>query len=112
MIPIQIDLASLPTRYIVLFVAFGLVIAMGLFIAYQSYQGYRRNANRRMMFLAIGLVFITVASPLMAAFVALFGLPFGSGEDVYQYYLPLITAILDILGLACIIYSLSIRGDS
>lgn len=112
MIPLVIDLISLSSRYLVLFVAFGLGIAMGLFIVYQSFQGYRRNRNRRMLFLATGLVFITVGSPLMAAFVASFGLPFGSGEDVYQFYLPLITSILDIVGLACIIYSLSIRSDS
>ncbi|WP_199710224.1 DUF7521 family protein [Halosegnis longus] len=108
----QIDLTSLPTQYFVLFVTFGIVIALGLFIVYQAYQGYRRNGNRRMVFLAIGLALITVASPLIAAFVALFGLPFGSDGDIYQFYMPLITSILDILGVGCILYSLSIRGES
>lgn len=112
MISMQIDLTSLPIQYLVLFASFGIVVALGLFIVYQAYQGYRRNANRRMVFLAIGLALITVTSPLMAAFVALFGLPFGSEADIYQFHLPLITSILDIFGLGCIIYSLSIRGDS
>jgi uncharacterized membrane protein len=112
MISIQIELASLPTRYLVLFVAFGFVIAMGLFIAYQAYQGYRRNANRRMMFLAVGLGIITVVSPLSTAFVAFVGFPVGSGEEVYAYYLPLMNSVLQILGLACIIYSLSLDGNS
>lgn len=112
MIVLQPDLNSLLPRYIVLFVAFGLVVAMGLFIVFQAYQGYRRNSNRRMMFLAVGLALITVVSPLSAAFVASFGLPFVSGQIVYQYYLPLMNAVFQILGLACIIYSLSIRSNS
>ncbi|WP_425499608.1 DUF7521 family protein [Halogeometricum luteum] len=112
MVLLQSDLRSLPPRYIVLFVAFGLVVAMGLFIVFQAYQGYRRNSSRRMMFLAIGLAFITVVSPLSTAFVASFGFPFGSSWDVYQYYLPLMNAVLQILGLACIIYSLSIHSNS
>ena len=108
MIPLAIDLLSLPARYIVLFGTHSIVVAMGLFIVYQAYQGYRRNANRRMVFLGIGLALITVATPLISIVVAAIGF----GPMVYQYHLPLTASLFQLLGLTCIIYSLSISNDS
>lgn len=73
--------------------------AVGLFIAYLAYRGYRRNDSRPMLYLAIGfgiilglpipvvalsLVFQTISSPLAQVFIQ----------------------TLEIVGLLCIIYAL------
>ncbi|AKU08107.1 MULTISPECIES: DUF7521 family protein [Haloferax] len=106
--PLQIDLLTLPIRYVTLFAAFFVTIVMGLFIVFQAYHGYRRNANRRMLFLAVGLAFVTVIPPLMSLATASFGLH----VDIYMFYLPLGTAISQIVGLSFIIYSLALRSGS
>ncbi|WP_435361118.1 DUF7521 family protein [Haloarchaeobius sp. DFWS5] len=35
-------------------------VALGLFVAVQSYRGYRRNESEPMLYLAIGFVFISL----------------------------------------------------
>jgi hypothetical protein len=38
-----------------------LTAAVGLFVAYQAYRGYRRNESRPMLYLALGIVLLTAA---------------------------------------------------
>lgn len=43
-----------------LVVLFSVVVAVvGVFVAYQAFRGYRRNESRPMLFLALGIVFLT-----------------------------------------------------
>lgn len=37
----------------------GVTALAGLFVAYQAYNGYRRNGSTPMLFLAIGILFLT-----------------------------------------------------
>lgn len=39
--------------------AAGLTAALGLFVAYQAYRGYRRNGSTPMAYLAVGIVCFT-----------------------------------------------------
>ncbi|RDI70362.1 DUF7521 family protein [Halopelagius longus] len=110
MIQSQFDLFMLPPRYLVLFAVFLLTIAMGLFIVFQAYWGYRRNANRRMLFLAVGLAFVTVIPPLVSLLIASIAQVFEVELVIFVYYLPLSTSLIQAFGLSFIIYSLSIRG--
>ncbi|RDZ63894.1 hypothetical protein C5B90_12345 [Haloferax sp. Atlit-12N] len=105
---LQIDLFALPIRYVTLFAAFFVTIVMGLFIVFQAYHGYRRNESRRMLFLAVGLAFVTVVPPVISLGTA----SFGFDVDIYVFYLPLGTAISQIVGLSFIIYSLALRSGS
>jgi uncharacterized membrane-anchored protein len=38
-----------------------LTAVVGGFVAYQAYRGYRRNASRAMLYLAVGIVLLTTA---------------------------------------------------
>ena len=40
--------------------AFGAVVAVvGVYVAYRAYDGYRRNASRPMLYLAVGIALLT-----------------------------------------------------
>lgn len=34
--------------------------AVGMFVVYQAYRGYRRNGRRPMLYLAVGIILLTV----------------------------------------------------
>lgn len=52
------DTVVLPGGLMALFSA--VVAVAGGFVAYQAYRGYQRNESRPMLFLAVGIVFLTV----------------------------------------------------
>lgn len=81
-------------------------VAIGIAIAYVAFQGYRRNASRPMLFIAIGFV-LAIAFPgtldflLYVLFVATeFQLPVG------RLYLAGIMQGSQLLGMASILYAL------
>lgn len=73
--------------------------ALGLFIAYLAYRGYRRNDSRPMLYLAIGFGII-LGLPLPVVAVSLL-FPSLSGPVVQT-----VIQTLEIGGLLCIIYAL------
>jgi ABC-type glycerol-3-phosphate transport system permease component len=50
--PLQVSLAVTTVTAL-------LTAVVGGFVAYQAYRGYRRNASRAMLFLAIGILLLT-----------------------------------------------------
>ncbi len=95
--------------YLVLLAVTVIAMALGLFIAFQAYRGYRRNASRRMLLLAVGLTLLTVVPFAVSIVAASIGHQLGFGSRVYTYYLPITSRLIEIGGLGCILYSLSIR---
>ncbi|SDZ91301.1 hypothetical protein SAMN04488065_1184 [Haloplanus vescus] len=112
MVVLQVNLATVPQFYFVLFVVVLVTIAMGSFVVYQAYQGYRRHGGRRMLFLAVGIGLITVVPPLLAITVASVGLRANFSLTIYTYHVPLAENIIKIIGLAFIIYSLALPSQS
>ncbi|MEF8885693.1 MAG: hypothetical protein V5A44_11300 [Haloarculaceae archaeon] len=43
---------------------------VGFFVAYQAYRGYRRNDSRPMLFLGVGIAFVTTVSFVVSTLVA------------------------------------------
>ncbi len=41
-----------------------LAIALGYFIAYQSYRGYRRNDSSTMLFISVGFLFVSTSQAM------------------------------------------------
>jgi hypothetical protein len=82
--------------------------ALGLFIGWQAYRGFRRNASRSMRFLAVGLVLLTAVT-----FTAAFGytalLRLGVLDGGLRGPVELLLRTLQFVGLACIAYSLYAR---
>lgn len=95
--------------YVVLLGVTSVAMVLGLFIVFQAYRGYRRNDSRRMLFLALGLALLTVAPFAVSIAVASVGRPLGFGPRIYTFFLPVASRLLEIAGLACLLYSLRIR---
>ncbi|WP_435066548.1 DUF7521 family protein [Haloplanus sp. C73] len=112
MVVLQVELADVPQFYFVLFLVVLVTIAMGSFVVYQAYRGYRRHDRRQMLFLAVGIGLITVVPPLLAITVASVGLRMNLSIIVYTYHVPLAENVIRILGLGFIIYSLSLPSRS
>ncbi|WP_262177314.1 DUF7521 family protein [Haloarcula laminariae] len=110
--PAQVDPSVIPPHYLLLLVATLVAAGMGLFIVYQAYQGYRRSDRKQMLFLAIGLALITVASPMVSLVISAAALQFRLELIVYTFYSPFVSNIIKIVGIGFIIYSLSLQSDS
>ncbi|MFC7029149.1 hypothetical protein ACFQJ5_18310 [Halomicroarcula sp. GCM10025324] len=74
--------------------------ALGVFIAYLAYRGYRRNDSRPMLFVSLGFV-LALGMPLVITLVY-FALPITG----WQVPLQVIIQTVEIVGLLCIIYGL------
>ena len=73
--------------------------ALGLFIAYLAYRGYRRNDSRPMLYLAIGFgVILGLPIPVVAISLLFPSIP----DPVVQAFVQ----TLEIGGLLCIVYAL------
>lgn len=110
MIPAQVTPGSGAIDYLVLLLLTLVAIGMGLYIVFQAYRGYRRNNSRRMLFLAIGLAFLTVVPFVLSIVVAGVGQRLGFEQRVYTSYVPIVSRGFEICGLSAILYSLYTRG--
>lgn len=73
--------------------------ALGLFIAYLAYRGYRRNDSRPMLYLAIGFgIILGLPIPVVALSLLFPSIP---GPAVQAF-----VQTLEIGGLLCIVYAL------
>jgi hypothetical protein len=108
MFVLQVELTNIPQFYFILFLVVLVTIAMGSFVVYQAYLGYRRHDRQQMLFLALGIGLITVIPPLLAITIASIGLQMNLSNIVYTYHVPLAENIIRIIGLGFIIYSLAL----
>ena len=92
--------------YLALLAATMLASLLALIIVFQAYRGYRRNQSRRMLYLAVGLALITVAPFALSLVFTVIAPALESGPFLLSSVLPLATRLLEIAGLALILYSL------
>ena len=76
-----------------------LVALFGTIIAYQAYRGYRRNDARSMLYLAVGLLFLTLCPFLINVTVTT---AFSPGQVVTVF----LENLSRLVGLVAIMYSL------
>ena len=96
--------------YLVLLAVTLLGLVLGLAIVFQAYRGYRRNASRPMLWLAVGLVLLTVVPFLLSLVVASVGPRLGFGPTVYAYHVPILGRLVEVAGLVSVLYSLYCRS--
>lgn len=84
-----------------LMVNFVLLVGLSLIIVYQAYRGYRRHGSRPMLFLALGVVLLTIVPTVVSLVASRYVSATAFGTTVA----PLIQSIR-VLGLASIVYSL------
>ncbi|RJT07532.1 hypothetical protein D3261_02755 [Halococcus sp. IIIV-5B] len=73
-----------------------LLAIVGLFVAYQGYRGHRRNGNRTLLFLAVGIIFLTTVPFVMQAFLGEI-----AGTNAKRVIINQITTII---GLCIVLY--------
>jgi hypothetical protein len=74
--------------------------AIGVFIAYLAYRGYRRNDSRPMLFVSLGFI-LALGLPLAITLVY-YALPLTGGQVALQ----VVIQTIEIVGLLCIVYGL------
>lgn len=87
------------TRLVVVLGTFAVTIALGLLIAYRAYQGYRRNQSEPMLYLAIGLIFVTAVPPLVSLLLS-------NLTELPGWLVVLAMTTSQICGLLSVLYSL------
>ncbi len=80
-------------------------VLLGLFIAYQAYRGLRRNRDRRMLYLSVGMVLLFGVAYALA-FLTSVVLQFRFVPLAYQDGLRLAVRVAQFAGLALIAYSM------
>ena len=80
---------------------FVLLVGLSLIIVYQAYRGYRRHGSRPMLFLALGVVLLTIVPTV----VSLVASRYVSATVFGTTVAPFVESIR-VLGLASIVYSL------
>ncbi|WP_436909723.1 DUF7521 family protein [Halosimplex marinum] len=93
--PLQTGPAVTPATF-----AGALTAAVGLFVAYQAYRGYRRNDSRPMLFLGVG-IFLVTAAPFVVTTLLVSVLLASDAAAILAW------ALLEILGLGSILYALT-----
>ena len=80
---------------------FPTVIAVaGVFVAYQAYRGYQRNESRPMLYLALGIVFLTAVP-------ASINLGLSSLTTATEAAILLAITVAHLTGVAAILYALT-----
>lgn len=79
--------------------------ALGLYIGYQAYRGFRRNDSRPMQLLSVGLILLTAVT-YTTAFVATLLLRRGFLPLALEQPVTLVTRVFQLVGLLLIAYSL------
>ena len=87
-------------------IAKAVTATVGFFVAYQALRGYRRNDSRPMLFLGIGIAFVTTVSFVVSTFAVQ---PLGGSDGL----VVLSWTIAYVVGLASIFYAFTgaARGD-
>jgi uncharacterized membrane protein YebE (DUF533 family) len=96
-LPVQISLSNAD---VLIFVFTALTAAAGAFVAYQAYQGYQRNESRPMLYLAGGIVFITVVPFLIHYSIGLLA-------TTTDAQILLAIVIANLVGVSAILYALT-----
>ena len=71
---------------------------VGFFVAYQAYRGYRRNDSRPMLYLGVGIAFVTTVSFVLSTLVVR---PLGASDALAC----LSWTCANVVGLAAILYA-------
>jgi len=79
--------------------------AVGLFVGYQAYRGFRRHQSRAMQYLSVGLILLTAVTNT-TAFVGSALLRYDVIDGALQLPFTLGVRLLQFAGLVCIAYSL------
>ncbi|UPM44734.1 DUF7521 family protein [Halocatena salina] len=76
----------------------GFLAVVGLFVAYQGYRGYMRNRNRTLLFLTVGILFLTAIPFVIKSWIRV-------TDALTLLQGTLVSQLLTIIGLIIILYA-------
>ncbi|GAA0200596.1 hypothetical protein ACFFQF_01150 [Haladaptatus pallidirubidus] len=82
-----------------IFVFAAVTAIVGLFVAYQAFRGYRRNESRPMLYLALGVIFLTTVPVIVDS--ALSGLTEATDAGIL-----LAVTLAHLVGVSSILYAI------
>ena len=91
---------------ITLFTSGIVTIGIGIAIAYVAYRGFRRNASRAMLVIAIGFVLAIAIPGILNYGLYTLVMFFGFQLPIGELYLAGIMQTSEIIGMLCIFYAL------
>jgi ABC-type transporter Mla maintaining outer membrane lipid asymmetry permease subunit MlaE len=94
--PLQVALGGVSAATL----AHALTAAVGLFVAYQAFRGFRRNESRPMLFLAVGLFFLTTVGFVVSTLLV-------TATGASDAVAALTWTVAEIVGLAAVLYALT-----
>lgn len=97
-------MATGPIRLVLFALVIG-IVAVGLFIGYQAYRGFRRHESRAMRLLSVGLILLTAVAPSIA-FASFLGIEFGYVPENLGSPIAVVYRVFQFTGLCLIAYSL------
>jgi hypothetical protein len=108
---LQAGNAKLSSDFLLLLSASLIALGLALFIVFHAYRGYQRNNSIRMLYLSCGLGLVTVVPMTFSIAVNSVGQMIELTPRVYTFYLPLVTRVIEIVGICTLLYSLLITPD-
>lgn len=96
---LQVVEATGRLRTLVVGGSFLVTVLLGGLITHRAYQGYRRNRSKPMLYLAVGLVLVTVVPPLSSLVLSNF-------TELAGWLVVLAMTTSQICGLLSVLYSL------
>ena len=104
-------LFGVPTWYLPTLSLSLVATALGVVVTWQAYRGFKRHDERPLLFLAVGLAFLTV-SPLVLDLTVTVYVARNFGAEATARIIPLVDYVTRIIGLAFVLYSLYGRRRS
>lgn len=95
--------------YLVLLALTLAALVLGLIIVFQAYRGYRRHDSEPMLYLATGLFLLTVVPFVISVAFTSIASAFEFGPLAFTYGLPIVSRLVELVGLGCIVYSLYVQ---
>ncbi|WP_135663492.1 DUF7521 family protein [Halorhabdus rudnickae] len=108
-VPMQAATAPSGSGELLLLAGGAITIAIGIAIAYVAFRGYRRNASRPMLFIAIGFVLAIAFPGTLEYLLYILIVAFDFQSPLDQLYLAGIMQGSQLLGMAAILYALLVQ---
>jgi uncharacterized membrane protein (DUF441 family) len=109
LVPLATTLSDMSPLELALFASGVITVLFGIAIAYVAFRGYRRNASRPMLFMAIGFVLAVALPGTLSYLTYVLTMVFRMSLGIDYIYLAAVLQISEIVGMACILYALVMR---
>ncbi|HKL28055.1 MAG TPA: hypothetical protein VJ898_02190 [Natrialbaceae archaeon] len=109
LVPLATTLHDMGPLELALFASGVITVLFGIAIAYVAFRGYRRNASRPMLFMAIGFILAVALPGTLSYLTYVLTMVFRMSLGIDYIHLAAVLQVSEIVGMACILYALVMR---